>query len=180
MPDTQRTLSFLLANVFQDSQPAGAITPQDIRDLIESLSPPYGGLSFVTPTATTIGTPGTMVKAAGATAVTNVRKFTVSGDNRLIYTGVPDRHFHIAMSMSVTTAGTNDDVSIAIAKNGIVVAHSKLTRFMATGADHGSTASHADFMLSTNDFIELFTTNEDTTASVTIQQGYLFAVGMIM
>lgn len=180
MTDTQRSLSDLLTNLFQDGQSAGAITPQDVRDLIESLSPPYGGLSFVTPAATTIGTPGTLVKAAGTTALTNLRKFTMPVDNRLVYTGVPDRHFHIAMSMSVTTAGTNDDVSIAIAKNGVVVAHSKLTRFMATGTDHGSTASHADFMLSTNDFIELFTTNEDTTSDVTIQQGYLFAVGMIM
>jgi len=180
MPDIQRTLSDLLTNLFGDGQSAGAITPQDVRDAIVSLSPPYGGMFFTVPAATTIATPGTMVKSAGTTTLTNARDFTSPVDNRLTYTGVPDRHMHIAMSFSLTTVGTNDDVSIAVAKNGVVIAHSKLTRFMSTGLDHGSTATHADMVLSTDDFLELFVTNEDAAADVTIQQGYMFAVGMIV
>ena len=179
MADTERSLNDLLTNLFQDSQPAGSITPGDARDLIVSLSPPFGGLFFTLAAATTISVQGTMVKAAGTTALTNARNFTAPGDNRLTYTGVPDRHVHIAMSVSFTTSGSNEDISIAIAKNGVVLTHSKLTRFLATGQDHGATASHGDVVLSTNDFIEVFVTNEDSTADVTIQQGYMFAVGMI-
>ena len=179
MVDTNRSQSDLLTNLFQDSQSAGAITPNDVRDLLVSLAPPFGGLSFTLAAATTISVQGTMVKAAGTTALTNARNFTAPGDNRLTYTGTPDRHVHIAMSVSFTTSGSNEDISIAIAKNGVVLTHSKLTRFLATGQDHGATASHGDVVLSTNDFIEVFVTNEDSTSDVTIQQGYIFAVGML-
>jgi len=180
MADTERSLNDLLTNLFQDSQPAGSITPGDARDLIVSLSPPYGGFSITAQAATTISTPGTMVKAAGTTALTNARNFTMPSDNRLTYTGVPDRHIHIALSVSFTTSGTNEDISIAIAKTGVVLTHSKLTRFLATGMDHGATASHGDVILSTNDYLEIFVTNEDSTSDVTIQQGYMFAIGMIV
>ncbi len=180
MADTQRSQSALLTSLFQDGQAAGAITPQDVRDAIISLSPPYGGLSFTVPAATTIATPGTMVKAAGTTAVTNTREFTTPGDNRLTFVGVSPRHMHIAMSLSFTTAGTNDNLSIAIARNGVVLAHSKLTRFVGTGADQASTASHGDIILNADDFLEVFVTNEDAAAAVTVEQGYIFACGMIV
>jgi len=36
MTDTSRTVSDLVTNLFQDSQAAGSITPQDLRDLIET------------------------------------------------------------------------------------------------------------------------------------------------
>jgi hypothetical protein len=180
MPDTQRSLSVLLTDLFVDGQAAGAITPQDARDLIDSLTPPYGGFSFTSAVATTIGVQGTMVKALGTTTSTNLRNFTMPSNNRLTYIGVPDRHMHIAVSISFTTSGNNDDISLAVAKNGVVVEHSKLTRFLATGMDHGATAIHADFLLSTNGFLELFVTNEDSTSDVTIQQGYVFAMGMIV
>jgi len=179
MVDTNRSQSDLLTNLFQDSQPSGSITPNDIRDLIASLSPPFGGMFFTVAAVTTISVQGTLVKAAGTTALTNARNFTMPSDNRLTYTGVPDRHVHIAMSLSFTGAGSNEDISIAIAKNGVVLTHSILTRFLGTGQDHGATASHGDVVLSTNDFLEVFVTNEDSTSDITIQQGYLFAVGMI-
>jgi hypothetical protein len=38
MPDTQRTIPYLLASVYQDGQAAGSITEQDHRDLIVSLA----------------------------------------------------------------------------------------------------------------------------------------------
>ncbi len=180
MADTQRTLSALLTSLFVDGQAAGSITPQRVRDLIVSLSPPYGGLYFSSAVATTISTPGTMVKALGTTTLTNARDITMPSNNRLTYTGIPDRHFHIVLSTAFTTAGTNDDLSIAVAKGGVVLAHSKLTRFAATGMDQGSTASHADVVLSTNEYLEAFVTNEDAAENVTIEQGYLFAMGMII
>ncbi len=180
MVDTQRSQATLLTSLFADGQAAGSITPQDVRDAIISLSPPYGGLSFTIPAATTISTPGVMVKAAGTTAVTNVRDFTTPGDNRLTFVGVSPRHMHIAMSLSFTTAGTNDRLSIAIARNGSVLTPSKLTRFVGTGSDQASTASHADIILNVDDFLEIFVTNEDAAADVTVEQGYIFACGMLV
>ena len=179
MADTQRSLAVLLGTLFKDGQAPAAITPQDVRDLIVSLTPPYGGLYVSSPVATMISTPGTMVKALGTTLATNLRNMTMPTSNRLTYTGAPDRHFHIVASLSLDHGGNNDNISTAIAKNGTVLAHSKLTRFMATGADRGAVACHGDVMLSTNDYLEIFLTNEDESVSVTLEQGYLFAMGMI-
>lgn len=180
MVDTQRSLSDLLNNLFQDSQSPGSITPGDMRDLIVSLSPAYGAYFFTATAATTISVAGTYVKAEGTTVLTNARDFTMPSNNRLVYTGAPDRHIHLVISVSFTTAGSNDDISIAGARNGAVINHTKMTRFLATGSDHGSTASHGDITLSTNDFIELFVTNEDAMENVTVQQGYIFVMGMII
>lgn len=180
MADTQRTLSALLTSLFVDGQAAGAITPQDIRDLIVSFSPSYGGLWFSGWVQTPIATPGTMVKSLGTTTLTNARNVTMPINNRLVYTGVPDRHFHVSCSVSFTTLGAADDLSIAIAKDGVVVDHSKLTRFTSSATDRGSTALNADLTFSTNEYIEIFVTNEDATEDVAIQQGYLFMMGMLV
>ncbi len=180
MVDTARSQNDLLTNLFADSQPAGSITPQDMRDLIVSLSPPYGAYYFTATAATTIAVAGTFVKALGTTVLTNAREFTMPSNNRLTYTGVPDRHMHLVLSASFISAGTNDNLSIALARNGAVITHTEMTRFVSTGSDQGSTASHGDVVLSTNDYIELFVTNEDAAVDVTVQQAYVFAMGMIV
>ncbi len=180
MADTKRSLNDLLTNLFQDSQAAGSITPGDVRDLIVSLSPPYGAFYFTATAATTIAVAGTFVKAEGTTVLTNALDFTMPSNNRLTYTGVPDRHMHLVLSASFISAGTNDNISIALARNGAVITHTEMTRFLATGADQGSTAAHGDIILSTNDYIELFVTNEDAAVDVTVQQAYVFAMGMIV
>lgn len=179
MADTARTLSVLLNSLFADGQSVGAITPQDMRDLIVSLTPPYGGCYITSSAPTAISTPGTYVKAAGTTAVTNVRDVTMPTDNRLTYTGSVDSHFHMVLSVSATTAGSNDNLGFAIAKNGVVLDHTKLTRFVSTGSDRGALAAHGDVMMSTNDYLEAFVTNLDASASVTLNQCYLFCMGMI-
>jgi len=44
----------------------------------------------------------------------------------------------------------------------------------------GLVAVHTDVMLATNDYIELWVTNETDTNAVTVQDAYVFAMGMIM
>jgi hypothetical protein len=180
MADTQRSLAELTGTLFSDGQAIASITPQDIRDLIVSLTPSYGGLFFTSPVATSVATPGTYVKASGTTTSTNLRNFTMPVSNRLTYTGAASRHFHLVCSVSMTTSGTNNDISIGIAKNGAVVEHTKITRFIATGSDRGAFSTHGDIILTTNDYIELWLTDEDSAENVTIFNAYLFAMGMVV
>lgn len=141
-------------------------------------APPHAGLYFSTPVVTTIVTPGIYEKAAGITTPTDLSGFTMPENNRLTFTDPITHHFHIVASISLTTAGVNDTLSIGIAKNGVVLEHSKLSRFIGTGSDIGSIASHADTELATNDYLELCVTNEDVALGITIEQGYLFCMGM--
>lgn len=187
MPDTQRTSTDLLTNLFQDGQLAG-ISAQDMRDLIVSLTPDFAGLDFITPAETSIAVAGTYVKSAGTTSITNSSANMGDGgvSNRLVYNGTAMRHFHIVLQASVTlAAGTNQNISIALYKwddsagTGSILSHSEaFTTFSGTNVEQ--LTSHADAMMDAGDYIEIHVTNNTSTNNVTIDHGYLFGVSMIM
>ncbi len=172
MADTKRTSTDLLTNLFQDGQAAASITPADVRDLIVSMISPFGSLAMTTPAATTITVPGTYYKAAGTTTISTTTESVTDGsvNNRLVYTGTPDRHFQVVVALSMTCASSNQVLGMKIAKNGTVIDESIIRRKVGTGSDVGAAALIADVSLSTNDYVELFVTNETTTGAVTIDE----------
>ena len=187
MPDTQRSKTDLLSNLFQDGQTAG-ISAQDLRDLLVSLTPDFAGMYFTTPASTSIAVAGTFVKAAGTTQLTNASSSMDNGgaSNRLRYTGVSMRHFHIVLQASVVlVTGNNQDLGIQLyrydtsAGTGSLLAHSE-ARNTVPGSDIVQITSHADAMLDTNDYIELHVTNFTTTNSIRVDFGYVFCVSMVM
>lgn len=177
MPDTERTQAQIIALLPDNTN--GEISPQDLRDFVVSAAPPHGSFSRLVAAATTIGTAGVYVKAAGTTSVgPNMKDFTMPVDGRLTYIGAPDRHFHVVVSASFTVANNNKVIGLKVAKNGTPLDPSIQRRKVATGADIGSTAVHADVILSTNDYLELYVTNETDTVSPTIDELYFFVMGM--
>lgn len=187
MPDTQRTKSTLLTSLFQDGQNAG-ISAQDLRDLIVSLSPDFAGLEFTTPALTTISVSETPVKAAGTTTTTSASANMSTGgeNNRLVYNGATMRHFHIVLQASITLAtGTNQNIEMGLYKwdasagTGSILTHSEANNTLSGTAIEQIT-SHADTMLDTGDYIELWVANNSSTNNMTVQKGYLFGVSMIM
>lgn len=179
MVDTQRDLAALQALLADNI--TGAISPQDLRDFLYSMKFPCGSLYLTTPAPTTISTPGTYVKAAGSCSPsdgTSSYLFTIS-DNRLTYTGVASFHFHIVASVSFSINQNNHIIGLRIAKNGTTLAHSTARRKVSSAGDVGSTAIHADAMLDENDYIELFVTDETGASQATIDNLYMFAMGML-
>ena len=187
MADTMRSKSTLLDSLFQDGQIAG-ISAQDMRDLIVSLAPDFGGLYWTTPAETSVTVAGTYVKAAGTTTVSTISA-NMSLDavnNRLKYTGVSPRHFHIVLQVSATLAsGSNQDIGIQVwrydasAATGALVAHSEASTTIGGTAVEQIT-SHSDVTLDTNDYIELHITNKGGTPNPQVELGYVFAVSMVM
>jgi hypothetical protein len=187
MADTVRAIATLLASHFQDGQSAG-ISAQDMRDLIVSLQPSFGGLYFSTPAATTIGGAGTYVKAAGTTTLGTVSADVGNGStsNRLVYTGVAPRHFLVTASATVVPAsGTNQALGLQIYRYdasgaaGAVVAASKVNGFDA--ATNGTAiATAANVTLDTNDYLELWVTNETAAVNVTVSLGTMVMFGGIV
>lgn len=179
MVDTLRSLSALQTLLADNS--VGAISPQDVRDMLVSLQPPFGSLYVSTSAATTITIAGTYYKAAGTTTAVNLSSdFTMPANNRLQYNGASPRHMHIAATLSMTTAGTNDILGVALAVDDSVLTHSIIRRFVGTGSDIGSTALHGDVMLSSGSYIEVFVTNVSAAETVTLDYMYLFAMGMLV
>jgi len=167
--ETQRSTSALMT-LYADNA-AGDISPQDLRDFVETYKGARGGMSIDSSAATTISTPGTFVKAAGTTqAISTPQKMTVATDNRITYTGVADICGCVLVSASVT-AGTNNTVmQAAVYKNGSPISNvNNIHRKISTGTDVGAIAITAPVQLSTNDYIELWVTL-DAASTVTIEQ----------
>lgn len=169
MADTIRTAATLLASLFQDGQADGSISAQDHRDFIVSTAQQYGCIYISSSAATTISVAGTYVKAAGTTTLAaSSADVDMPTDNRLRYTGAPDKVFLIAAPISSTCAASNQVLAYAIGKNGTPDTSTQIKRKIGTGSDVGAMAVGTVLTLSTNDYVELFVANDTTTGNVTV------------
>ena len=108
MADTKRTSADLLANLFQDGQAAGSITPQDMRDLIVTMVPSYGNLYLTVPATNGIALTATPEKAAGTTSwISGVDMDDNSVSNRIRYTGTITRRFVVTIAISMTSTAVD-------------------------------------------------------------------------
>ena len=115
---------------------------------------------------------------AGSFASDGGDLMTGGANGRLTYTGKITKHFHIVSNFDMTSPGTNQTYSFRWFKNGNTPIGPPIERFVGTGSDVGAISLHADAMLAENDYIELKATNKTSTANVTLQNVYLFAMGM--
>lgn len=184
MADTKRTITDLLTNLFQDGQSSGAITPQDMRDLIETMRTQWGGLYVSSSADTTISGAGTYVKAAGTTTLWSAVSpvgFDMPTDNRLRYTGTPTKDVLVFCSASVSAAGaaTNKQLGLQLRDNDGLI-----TGTTATGWSGGTTAkatnivSMAVFEAETNDYVEAWVANIDSTDNVTVDDMIMFGIAL--
>lgn len=186
MADTQRTIAALL-NLFRDNQSDGSISEQDLRDAILSIAQvPFGGMYTLNAVETIISTQGVYTKSLGTTQISSVRAMDMAANNRLRYTGVIPYHFHISVSLSMTSAGNNKLASFRLLHHDdsegtdTTIVGSQVNRFMSTGADEGSTALHWDIILENNDWLELHVANLTDTSNITVTNFYVFAMGMLV
>lgn len=141
---------------------------------------PHGGTSIAgNATATTIGVAGTFVlpgltfTAGGSPS--GVTETALNG--RLTYTGTADRHFHIVSNFDMTCASNSQVISFQWHKDGAPIGVA-VDRKVGTGSDVGAASLHTDAHLSTGEYIELWLTNDTSTASVTLGNVYMFMMGM--
>jgi len=177
MVQTQRSVTALYA-VLPDNT-AGDISPEDVRDIVETLRHGHGEISTNVAAETSIAVGGTYVKVAGTTTLTaDNHNWTMPQDNRLTYGGTANRVVHLALTVSFTAAGNNKNIRFRIAKNGTTVARSEVQRFVATGADVGSTALHLFDSVAPTDYYELWATNMTDTVNLTVEQYNMFIMDM--
>ena len=151
---------------------------QELKDAVYSMKPPFGSFSMNVPAGATVATAGQYVTAGGLTQDNNRNYLMTVSNQRLTYTGTSPRHFHIAVSVSFT-GEVNATVGLKLAKNSEVIDDTEVTRYVSR-IDVGSTAVHGDVMLSEGDYIELWVTSDTDGDVVTIENLYLFAVGMLV
>lgn len=119
-------------------------------------------------TSTPIAVSGTYYKVLGTTSAgLAASNFTLS-DNKALFTGAITSNFKITALMSLTS-GNNKDIAIEIAKNGTTQARSKQEITTDGGGKMANIYVKDAFSLATNDYLEIFITNNtDTTAITTV------------
>ena len=182
---TRRTLTDLKDNLFQDGQEDGAITAQDVRDMILSIGQvPFGSMYTLAAIETVIPGMGTYTKGLCTTQSNSLRQWDMPVDNRLRYTGAIPYHMHIACSLSMKAAANQKLASFKLyhfddsAASGAVIDGSQVNRFIAVGVDEGSTALPWDIVMDENDYLELWVANLTDGTDITVSNFYLFALGM--
>lgn len=142
MVDTVRSwaeIQALLAN-----NEVGAISPQDLRDALLSIHSGHGSYYIGTPAETSIDTVNVWKKAAGVTITGLLHGFTNGTDNRLTYDQRVESHVTLSAFLSMVSASNNKVFELAIAKNGVVLPHSIMSRKISTSGDVGAAAVGAD------------------------------------
>jgi hypothetical protein len=115
-------------------------------------------------TDTTIGVANvnTWVKATGTTTSGTNSKFTHT-TNRLTYNGAFTNSFLVTVNATVRSAGTNQLISIGVAKNGTTFAESEgIIRTTTSNVEHGG-STQAVLEMAANDYVELYVRNTSST-----------------
>jgi len=154
---------------------------QELRDLIVSMSPPHGGAGMAgNATATVITAQSVFVNVAGTRVPSGFpHLITEATTGRLTYTGRSPRHFHIVANMDMLCDSGNQVLAFQWFRNGTAIGV-PVKRKIGVGTDIGAASIHADAVLSKDDYLELRVANDTGTANVTVQNLYVFAMGMLM
>ncbi len=187
MADAIRTQADLLTRLADNN--TGAISPQDVRDLMVSLQGQMAQVSVAgNAVETSIATVSTYTEAdlTGATlseqssVIGSTDDFDMPATGRLRYLGATTRHFHISVSISFTAAGNNKEFHFRLAKNGTPSAEAEVRRKVGTGTDVGSTAIHWITSLAQNDVLALYAQNVSDDTNLTIVSANVQCVGMMV
>jgi hypothetical protein len=119
-------------------------------------------------TNTPIATLNTFVKANGTTTANSLNQKFTHTSNKLTYVGSQTASFKIYVSGAIASSGTNDNLIVAIGKNGTVGTSSQMSVRTITGSQAVNFGTQDIYQLSTNDYIEFFLTNASTTNSLTL------------
>jgi len=108
------------------------------------------------------GNSNVWIKASGTTIAGTNSKFTHT-TNRLTYNGAFVGSFLVTLNATVRSGGTNQNISIGVAKNGTIIAESEgIIRTGTSNTEHGG-STQAVLEMTSTDYIELFVRNTSTT-----------------
>lgn len=162
----------------------GGMAYQDVAPFVSVM----GEVDYFNTTGTSVTIASTsdgstnMVAAVVASTTMASLYFDNGGANtgRIRYIGKLPRMLHLACSISVTPATSNDQFVLGIAKNGTVDPDCKAIQKMGTTADTQSTALHCMTDVVYGDYIELYVGNMSAGRNITIKSLNIGAVGSVV
>lgn len=179
MADTARGVTALQALLADNSN--GAVSPQDVRDMLVSLVPAHGELTITASGLTTVSVLNTWYNVSGTWTLTATFSddFDEPAEGRLRYIGTPTRTAFVIATISTTAADNNQVIEWGIAKNGTIISESIISRKQGTGADVGALAVQAITTLATNDYLTVQARNTTSTGDLTARYCSLIVEAVI-
>lgn len=176
MPDTQRTIAAVMALLADNT--SAAISPQDLRDAIESLRPRFGRIYVLPAGSAAVVIPDTTnyVEVTSPTWTLDANALDVDesdGNGKLTYTGVADVVATVTAHLSLTSASNNQEIHFRLAKNGTTLAETETLHKVLQGADPISVSLETIVPLSTGDHLSIAVRNATGANNVTIQNAGL-------
>jgi len=185
MVDTSRTVADMTTNLFQNGQAAGSITPQDLRDFVETTQVKQGSIYVSSPSSTSIASAGVYVEGAGTYTLSTSpvsNEFDMNTNARLRYTGTPTVNcmFTATASLEIDTSAVNKEFAIALHKNGSVITGTTIVGFSpATTVNSVNLTTMGFASMATNDYISLFVANIDSTDNLTLRKAQLMGMSLV-
>tara|TARA_R110000764_G_scaffold2738_2_gene11753 strand:+ start:18501 stop:19343 length:843 start_codon:yes stop_codon:yes gene_type:complete len=118
-------------------------------------------------TATTISTTSTPVKVAGTFVSGSASSFTVDTTGKLTYTGLTTTTVRLTASVTLDVVGTNQDLTVHLAKNGTVISAAKISRIVSA-SNTANVGVFYNVSVATSDYLEVFVSNATTTGDITV------------
>tara|TARA_R110001606_G_scaffold131718_1_gene267701 strand:+ start:858 stop:1703 length:846 start_codon:yes stop_codon:yes gene_type:complete len=118
-------------------------------------------------TATTISTTSTPVKVAGTFVSGSASSFTVDTTGKFTYTGSTTTTVHLTASVTLDVVGTNQDLTVHLAKNGTVISAAKISR-LVSASNTANVGVFYNVSVATSDYLEVFVSNATTTNNITV------------
>ena len=129
----------------------------------------YGQVSMhANTTNTAIAATNTPVLIAGTFVAGTTSNFTSTTGGRLTYTASPN--YTVGVSASITLrpdSSSNQNLTVHLAKNGTVLTNAKISRVISFGQT-GNVSLNFTVSLSTNDYLELFVSNNTSTDDILV------------
>lgn len=170
MAQTQKILDTIYGDDLDDNTTADT-TNQNIRNAVETLRNRRAELYLDTPAPTTISTIGVFVKVAGSTLLStdpDAYEISMPSDNRLRYDGVAKSYVSVKALVSMQlVAGVNQNISVAIAKNDVVLSRSEAPRLHTGTTDVSRMSIAALSVVVPTDYFEVWVANNTSTNNVT-------------
>ena len=118
-------------------------------------------------TATVIATTSTPVKVAGTFVAGSVASFTVDTTGKLTYTGSTTTTVHLTASVTLDVVGTNQNLTVHLAKNGTVISAAKISR-LVSASNTANVGVFYNVSVATSDYLEVFVSNGTSTNNITV------------
>ena len=126
-------------------------------------------------TATVIGATATPVLIAGTWAFGVNTGFTQTSGGRFTYNGTTTAVMTIHASITLDpVSAASQDLSVYVAKNGAVIAATRISAFISAGLTQNLSLS-TNQSFATNDYVELFVRNATSTDNITVSSA-LFGI----